>query len=48
VRKARRSGTLSCGHWVNVGQLIASRNHEPWVCINCAIARIRAAQRAPP
>jgi hypothetical protein len=42
VRKARRSSVMSCGHWVARGHLIASRDRAPWVCLGCAIARIRA------
>jgi hypothetical protein len=46
VRKARRTSRLACGHHVQRGQLIASRDRA-WICIGCAIAAIRAANDHP-
>jgi hypothetical protein len=46
VRKARRSSRVACGHYVNRGQLIAS-NDTGWICIDCALATIRAAYDVP-
>lgn len=37
VRKARHTSRLACGHWVQVGQLIARRGGR-WVCLECALA----------
>jgi hypothetical protein len=42
VRKARRSSILGCGHWVTIGNLIASRDGKTWICLDCALAAIRA------
>lgn len=35
VRKARHSSRAACGCWVNMGNLIVSRNHAPWICLDC-------------
>jgi hypothetical protein len=40
VRKARRSSTVSCGHYVMVGHVIVRRAGR-WLCIECALAAIR-------
>jgi hypothetical protein len=40
--KARRASLLSCGHWVNVGTLIVSRDGKTWRCIDCALAAVPA------
>jgi hypothetical protein len=48
VRKARRSLRLACGHYVQRGQLEASRGGRAWVCIDCQLAAIRAAQSERP
>jgi hypothetical protein len=36
VRKARRSSTVSCGHYVLVGHVIVRRAGR-WMCIECAL-----------
>lgn len=41
VMKARRSGRVACGCWVMVGKAIVRRDSK-WVCIDCAVATIRA------
>jgi hypothetical protein len=46
VMKARRPGRLACGHWVPLGHLIA-RQGQDWVCVECAITAIRAANDHP-
>jgi hypothetical protein len=43
-RKARRSGVVGCGHWVQVGQQIVSRDRGPWRCMACALATVRAGE----
>jgi hypothetical protein len=43
VRKARKSSRLACGHWVITGNLIVSHGQE-WICLDCALARIRERQ----
>ena len=45
VRKARRASTLSCGHHVNVGHVIAKCAGR-WLCVECALDGIRAARTA--
>jgi hypothetical protein len=42
--KARRSSTVSCGHWVMHGQRIIKRLGAGWTCLPCAQAQ-RAASR---
>jgi hypothetical protein len=42
--KARYTSLLSRRHLVRTGQLIVSRNHQPWICLPCALASIRATQ----
>jgi hypothetical protein len=46
VRKARRSSRLSCGCYVLRGCLITERDGT-WICIDCALAAIRAAHDHP-
>jgi hypothetical protein len=47
VRKARRSSTVSCGHYVTVGHVIVRRAGR-WACLECALDAIKttAATRA--
>lgn len=33
IRKARKASTLACGCYVRTGHVIASRDGEPWICI---------------
>lgn len=40
VRKARRSSTVGCGHYVLTGQLIVCRDGR-WTCLQCALDHIR-------
>jgi len=42
--KARRSSTVSCGHWVMHGQRIIKHLGAGWTCLPCAQAQ-RAARR---
>ena len=42
--KARRSSTVSCGHWVMHGQRIIKRLGEGRTCLPCAQARRLAGQ----
>ena len=44
LMKARRSSTVSCGHWVMHGQRIIKRLGEGWTCLPCAQARRIAGQ----
>jgi hypothetical protein len=44
--KARKSSRLACGCYVQRGHLIA-RQGDGWICVECAIAAIRAARDIP-
>jgi hypothetical protein len=39
VRKARRSSTVACGHYVTVGHVIVRRAGR-WECLECVLAQI--------
>lgn len=39
--KARRSGPVSCGHWVLAGSPIV-RVDDRWMCLPCRLERVRA------
>lgn len=41
VRKARRSSVVACRHYVQVGHVIVRRGGR-WICLECALAAIRA------
>jgi hypothetical protein len=45
--KARKSSRLACGCYVQRGHLIA-RQGDGWICVEHAIAAIRAAQSVRP
>jgi hypothetical protein len=45
--KARHTGRRACGHYVLRGQLIASHDGRQWICIDCQLAAIRAANDHP-
>lgn len=47
VRKARRTSRLSCGCWVNVGNVIVHRGGR-WICRPCALAAIKTASLVRP
>ena len=38
VRVAGCASLLSCGHEVQEGEQIVSRNRGPWLCLSCALA----------
>lgn len=42
VRKARWPAVVSCGHFVNVGQVVVKRGGK-WKCRECALAEARKA-----
>ena len=43
VRKARRSSVVACRHYVLVGQVIVRRDGR-WICLDCALAMVKAAR----
>jgi hypothetical protein len=46
VRKARYPARRACGHYVPRGQLEVNRGGG-WLCLDCALAAIRAANNVP-
>jgi len=38
--RARRSGLLACGHFVQVGSLIAKVDGR-WICVTCRLGELR-------
>jgi hypothetical protein len=42
VRKVRKAGKLSCGHFAIMGQQKVSVNGRPWICVQCRLEQLRA------